>query len=189
MGGSEPLTAAYPLERSGASWVVRHRPDRPSRNCLTNRVAADSNARGPAPTSSLVTPRISPKRGANDYRRTWSGTASELRQDLDAARDRLVGPLNRTLNEGRLELPRLPRPTDEEAEADESRGAPCPLRRAMVAGPLRRLPSGAHPLVAAGDRDADQALGMECANAGPSPVGPATKHLFVYRASHAAAGE
>jgi len=37
---------------------------------------------------------------------------------------------------------------------------------------LRRLSSSPLPLVAAGERDADQALTMECGIAGSSPVGP-----------------
>lgn len=44
---------------------------------------------------------------STDYRRTWTGATSELR-DPDAVVERLVGPLNRTLNDGRLRLPRRP---------------------------------------------------------------------------------
>lgn len=54
----------------------------------------------------------------DEYRRTWSGTTSELRQDVDAVVERLVGPLNRTLSEGRAPLPRVPRPPAEEPEPD-----------------------------------------------------------------------
>jgi hypothetical protein len=56
------------------------------------------------------------------YRRTCSGTTADLRQDPDAVVERLVGPLNRTLNGGRFQLPGTPRPPapddDEDAAAD-----------------------------------------------------------------------
>lgn len=51
------------------------------------------------------------------YRRTWTGGAAELRTEPDAVVDRLVGSLNRTLNDGRFQLPappRAPEPEDDE---------------------------------------------------------------------------
>jgi hypothetical protein len=42
------------------------------------------------------------------YRRTWTGSTSELKGDPGAVVDRLVGSLNRTLNEGRFQLPAPP---------------------------------------------------------------------------------
>jgi hypothetical protein len=52
------------------------------------------------------------------YRRTWSGTTSELLEDLDGVVERLVGPLNRTLTEGRFKLPGLPRISEPEPLTD-----------------------------------------------------------------------
>lgn len=55
---------------------------------------------------------------SKDYRRTWSGTTSELRNNPDAVVERLVGPLNRTLNDGRLQLPRPPHRAGDSGAAD-----------------------------------------------------------------------
>ena len=51
------------------------------------------------------------------YRRTWAGTAAELRRGPDSVVDRLVGSLNRTLNDGRLQLPAPPPPPELEDDA------------------------------------------------------------------------
>lgn len=52
------------------------------------------------------------------YRRTWTGTAAELRADPDAVVDRLVGSLNRTLNDGRFQLPAPPPPPEPEDDEE-----------------------------------------------------------------------
>lgn len=51
------------------------------------------------------------------YREGWSGPTAELR-DVDAVVERLVGPLNRTLTEGRFQLPAVPRPPEPEDDAE-----------------------------------------------------------------------
>jgi hypothetical protein len=57
------------------------------------------------------------------YRRTWTGTAGELRRDPHAAVDGLVGSLNRTLNDGRFQLPAPPpRPEPEDDEEAVAKG-------------------------------------------------------------------
>ncbi len=57
------------------------------------------------------------------YRRTWTGTTADLRGDPDAVVDRLVGSLNRTLNDGRLQLPAPPpRPEVEDDDEDVTTG-------------------------------------------------------------------
>lgn len=52
------------------------------------------------------------------FRRTWRGSAADLRRDPDAVVDRLAGPLNRTLNDGRLQLPAPPPPPEPENDED-----------------------------------------------------------------------
>lgn len=52
------------------------------------------------------------------YRRSWTGSTSELRGDPDAVVDRLVGSLNRTLNDGRFQLPALPPPPEPEDDEE-----------------------------------------------------------------------
>lgn len=53
------------------------------------------------------------------YRRTWSGITSELRGDPGAVVDRLVDSLNRTLNDGRFQLP-APPPSPEPEDDEEA---------------------------------------------------------------------
>jgi hypothetical protein len=56
------------------------------------------------------------------YRETWTGTSEELR-DADAVVERLTGPLNRTLTDGRFQLPSAPRPPEPE-DHEEPGGDP-----------------------------------------------------------------
>ena len=54
--------------------------------------------------------------------RTWTGRTAELRSDPDAVVDRLVGSLNRTMNDGRFQLPAPPPPPEPEDEETRAAG-------------------------------------------------------------------
>jgi hypothetical protein len=56
------------------------------------------------------------------YRETWTGTAAQLQDDPDAVVDRLVGSINRTLNDGRFQLPAPPPPPEPEDDQESVTG-------------------------------------------------------------------